>query len=150
MWMKESKALTMSVFIFRGQIPWHFSLSEINITPAAPDLELILFPLWYWPIMNAHTKQQEDKVLCLKQILLAVKPPPPWCVPFGTKAYILYDYMYPQGILWLSLGCDYEPYINAFPLSYYVALVKGICFLIINWFYEVYITYHLYINYILL
>ena len=30
--------------------------------PAAPDLELILFPLWYRPIMNAHTKQQQDKV----------------------------------------------------------------------------------------
>ena len=31
-------------------------------TTAAPDLELILFPLWYWLIMNAHTKQQQDKV----------------------------------------------------------------------------------------
>ena len=38
-------------------------LSKINISPAAPDLELMLFPLWYWPIMNAHTKQQQDKVL---------------------------------------------------------------------------------------
>ena len=33
-----------------------------NISPAAPDLELILFPLWYWLIMNACTKQQEDEV----------------------------------------------------------------------------------------
>ena len=52
----------MSVSIFRGQIPWHFSLSKNNISPAAPDLELILAPLWYWPIMNIHTKQQQDKV----------------------------------------------------------------------------------------
>ena len=59
--MKALKALTMSVSIFRGQISWCFSLSENNISPAAPDLELILFPLWYWPIMNIHTKQQ-DKV----------------------------------------------------------------------------------------
>ena len=60
--MKASKALTMSVSVFRGQISWRFSLSKSNISPAAPDLELILFPLWYWPIMNAHTKQQQDKV----------------------------------------------------------------------------------------
>ena len=60
--MKASKALTVSMSVFRGRIPWHFSLSEINISPAAPDLELILFPLWYWPIMNAHTEQQQDKV----------------------------------------------------------------------------------------
>ena len=61
-WMKESKALTVSVSIFRGRISWCFSLSKNNISPAASDLELILFPLWYWPIMNAHTKQQQDKV----------------------------------------------------------------------------------------
>ena len=59
--MKASKALTVSVSVFRGWILWHFSLSKNNISPAAPDLELILFPLWYWPIMNSHTKQQ-DKV----------------------------------------------------------------------------------------
>ena len=60
-WMKASKALTVSVSVFRGQISWRFSLSKNNISPAAPDLELILFPLWYWPVMNAHTNQQ-DKV----------------------------------------------------------------------------------------
>ena len=60
--MKASKALTVSVSVFRGWILWHFLLSKINISPAAPGLELILFPLWYWPIMNAHTKQQQDKV----------------------------------------------------------------------------------------
>ena len=60
--MKASKALTVSVSIFRGRILWRFSLSKNNISPAAPDLELVLFPLWYWPIMNAHTKQQQDKV----------------------------------------------------------------------------------------
>ena len=59
--MKALKALTMSVSVFRGRIPWHFSLSKNNISPAAPDLELILVPLWYWPIMNTHTKQQQDK-----------------------------------------------------------------------------------------
>ena len=57
--MKVSKALTVSMSIFRGQIMWRFSLSKNNISPAAPDLELILFQLWYWPIMNAHTKQQQ-------------------------------------------------------------------------------------------
>ena len=60
-WMKASKVLTVSVSIFRGRILWHFSFSK-NISPAALDLELILCPLWYWPIMNAHTKQQQDKV----------------------------------------------------------------------------------------
>ena len=52
----------MSVSVFRGWISWRFSLSKNNISPAVPDFELILFPLWYWPIMNAHTKQQQDKV----------------------------------------------------------------------------------------
>ena len=56
------KAPTVSMSVFRGQILWCFSLSKSNISPAAPDLELILFPLWYRPIMNAHTKQQQDKV----------------------------------------------------------------------------------------
>ena len=39
-----------------------FHFQKNNISPAVPDLELILFPLWYWPIMHAHTKQQQDKV----------------------------------------------------------------------------------------
>ena len=43
--MKTSKALTVSVSIFRGQIPWCFSLSKNDISPAAPDLELMLFLL---------------------------------------------------------------------------------------------------------
>ena len=60
--MKVSKALTVSVSVFRGQISSHFSLSKNNISPAAPDLELILFPLLYWAIMNTHTKQQQDKM----------------------------------------------------------------------------------------
>ena len=62
MWMKASKALTVSMSVFRGQILWLFSPFKINIAPVAPDLEHILLPLWYWPIMNAHTKQQQDKV----------------------------------------------------------------------------------------
>ena len=84
--MKASKALTVSVSVFRGQISWRFSLSKNNISPAAPDLELILFPLWYWPVMNAHTKQQQDKVF--ETDLLTVNPPR--CVPFGTKSYTYY------------------------------------------------------------
>ena len=60
--MKALKALNVSVSVFRGRIPWPFLPFKINIVPAAPDLELILFPLLYWPIMNAHTKQQQDKV----------------------------------------------------------------------------------------
>ena len=31
---------------FQGQISWRFSLSKNYISPAVPDLELILFPLW--------------------------------------------------------------------------------------------------------
>ena len=57
--MKASKALTVSMSVFRGQIPWRFSLSK-NISPAAPDLELTLFLLW--PVMNTHkaTTRQSD------------------------------------------------------------------------------------------
>ena len=51
---------TMSLSVFRGWIPWQFSLSKINIFPAAPDLELILYLLWYWPVMNAHTKTRQS------------------------------------------------------------------------------------------
>ena len=57
--MKASKALTVSVSVFRGRISWRFSLSK-NISPAAPDLELILFPLWYWPIMKAHAQSNNE------------------------------------------------------------------------------------------
>ena len=69
--MKASKALTVSVSIFRGQISWQFSLSKNNISPAASDLELILFhcnadQLW------THT-QSNNKTKCLKWILLTVK-----------------------------------------------------------------------------
>ena len=51
------RACPFSGVEFRGT----FHLNFFN-SPAAPDLELILFPLWYWPIMNAHKKQQQDKV----------------------------------------------------------------------------------------
>ena len=56
------KALTVSMSVFRGWILWRFSLSKNKISPAAPDLELVLFLLWFWPIMNTHTKQQQDKL----------------------------------------------------------------------------------------
>ena len=83
-WMKASKLLTVSVSVFRGQISWRFSLSKNNISPAASDLELILFvPLWYWPIMNAHTKQQQDKVF-QTDFIDSQKSDPPICAPFGT------------------------------------------------------------------
>ena len=72
--MKASKALTVSVSVFRGQIPWRFSLSK-NISPAAPDLELILFLLWYWPVMNTHKATTRQ---CLKQILTVKNPTPPF------------------------------------------------------------------------
>ena len=74
--MKASKALTVSVSVFRGRISGRFSLSKNNISPAAPDLELILFPLWYWPIMNAHTKQQQDKVFEMDFIDCQKSDPP--------------------------------------------------------------------------
>ena len=73
----------MSVSLFRGRIPWRFSLSKNNISPAAPDLELILSPLWYWPIMNAHTKQQQDK-LFETRFYWQSKVRPPIYIPFGT------------------------------------------------------------------
>ena len=82
--MKASKALTVSVSVFRGRISWRFSLSKNNIFPAAPDLELILFPLWYWPVMNAHTKQQEDSVWNI--FYWQSKIWPHICAPFGTKS----------------------------------------------------------------
>ena len=56
------KVLTVSVSVFRGGISWRFHF-QFFLSQCAPDLELILFPLWYWPIMNAHTKQQQDKGL---------------------------------------------------------------------------------------
>ena len=57
---------------FRGA--FHFQKKK---SPAAPDLELILFPLWYWPIMNAHTKQQQDKVF-QKDFIDSQKSDPPF------------------------------------------------------------------------
>ena len=84
MWIKALKALTMSVSVFRGHILWLISLSKINIAPAAPDLEFILFPLWYWPTTNAHTKQQQDKVF--ETDFIESKIGPPICAPFGTKS----------------------------------------------------------------
>ena len=94
MYVNESiKSTHVSMSVFRGRIPWCFSLSEINISPAAPDLELILFPLWYWPIMNTHTHthththtKQQDKVF-ETDFLLTVKNPTPICTNFGTKSY---------------------------------------------------------------
>ena len=82
--MKASKVLTMSMSVFKGQISWRFSLSKNNISPVAPDLELILFPLWHWPIMNAHTKQQQDSVW--NRFYWQSKIRPPICAPFGTKS----------------------------------------------------------------
>ena len=94
MWMKASKALTMIMPVFRGRIPWSFSLSKINIAPAAPDLELILFPLWYWPIMKTHTKQQ-DKVF-ETDFIGSQNPHPPQCAPSGTK-WVSHIYIYGGG-----------------------------------------------------
>ena len=75
---------------FRGRISWRFSLSKNNISPAAPDLELILFPQWYWPIMNAHTKQQQDKVFETDFInTMMVKNLTPHLCTIGTKSYKL-------------------------------------------------------------
>ena len=85
--------------VFRGQIPWRFSISKINIAPAAPDLELILFPLWYWPIMNAHTMQQQDKMF-ETDFIGSQNPYPTQCAPFVTKSYI-YIYIYIQ-LLYIS------------------------------------------------
>ena len=65
MYMNESiKSTHRERVHFQGlnSVALFISLSKNNISPAAPDLELILFSLWYWPIMNTHTKQQQDKV----------------------------------------------------------------------------------------
>jgi len=40
--------------------------------------------------MNAHTKQQEDKVF-ETDFIGSQKPHPPRCAPFGTKSYIYYN-----------------------------------------------------------
>ena len=37
--------------------------------------------------MNAHTKQQQDKVF-EKDFIDSQPPPSPFCAPFGTKSYI--------------------------------------------------------------
>ena len=120
--MKASKALAVSVSVFRGRISWRFSLSKKNISPAAPDLELILFPLWYWPIMNAHTKQQQDKVFEMDFIdfkhfvllLLCVcihnwsvsQSDPPICAPFGTKSTTVVVILLPDDELYLPPSND--------------------------------------------
>ena len=62
------------------------ALSKNNISPAAPDLELILFPLWYWPIMNTHTKQQDT---VFETDFIDNQKSDPICAPFGTKSYII-------------------------------------------------------------
>ena len=72
--------------VFRGRISWHFSLSKNYISPAAPDLELILFPLWYWPIMNAHKATTRQNVS--NGFYWQSKIWPPICSPFGTKSYL--------------------------------------------------------------
>ena len=87
--MKASKVLTVSVSVFRGRISWCFSLSKNNISPAVPDLELILFPLWYWPIMNAHTKQQQDKVF-ESDFTDSQKSDPPFVHLLALSIYMIY------------------------------------------------------------
>ena len=66
---------SMALFTFKNL---YFSTS--------PHLELILFPLWYWPMMNAHTKQQQDKVF--ETDFIESKTWPPICAPFGSKSRI--------------------------------------------------------------
>ena len=64
--MKASKVFTLSVSVFRGRISWRFSLSENNISPAVPDLELIKSHIVSTVILTnyerTYTKQQQDKV----------------------------------------------------------------------------------------
>ena len=99
--MKALKVLTVSMSIFRGQISWCFSLSKNNISPAAPDLELILFPQWYWPIMNTHTKQQQDKVFQTDFIdSQKSDPPPPFALAHNLPEALSYTILrYWQAIL---------------------------------------------------
>ena len=88
--MYVNKSIGSTHCAFRGQNPWRFSLLKITISPAAPDLELILFPQWYWPIMNAHTKQQQDKVFETDFInTMMVKNLTPHLCTIGTKSYKL-------------------------------------------------------------
>ena len=82
-WMKALKVLTMSVSIkgiFSSHIPWRFLLSKNNISPADPDLELVLFSLWYWT--NYECTHKVTTSQCLKQILLTVRNPTPHLLTF--------------------------------------------------------------------
>ena len=71
---------------FQGSNFVNFSLSKNNIFPAASDLELILFPLWYWPVMNAHTKQQQDKVF-QTDFIDSLKSDPPFAHLLALSHY---------------------------------------------------------------
>ena len=114
--MKASKALTVSVSFFRGRILWHFSLSKTNIAPATPDLEPILFPLWYWPIMNKHITQQ-DKVFETDFIGSRNPHPPPHIAHLLALSHIMpyknYDY-----VLMLSLQNQLYSVDEGWALSY--------------------------------
>ena len=96
--MKASKALNVSVSFFRGRILRHFSLSKTNIAPATPDLERILFPLWYWPVMNKHITQQQDKVFETDFIGSQTPPPPPHIAHLLALSHI-YIYKMPYKIM---------------------------------------------------
>ena len=47
--------------------------------------------------MNAHTKQQQDKVF--QTDFIDSQKPPPICAPFGTKNYI-YGFFFSAGPNW--------------------------------------------------
>ena len=66
--MKASKALNVSVSIFRGQIPWHFSLSKIGCSRFGIDIV---------STVNAHAKLQQHK-LFETDFIDSQKPDPPF------------------------------------------------------------------------
>ena len=68
-----------------------FHFQKICISPAAPDLELILFPLWYWPITNAHTKQQQDKVF-ETDFIDSQKSDPPFAHLLALSLVVFYQH----------------------------------------------------------
>ena len=100
--MKASKALTVSMSILRGRIWWRFSLSKINIAPAAP----CCFP-FDTDQLSTHTKQQQDKVF-ETDFIGSQNPPPPHDAHLLALSHIyiyIYKYCYKQCVLKL---CRHE------------------------------------------
>ena len=59
----------------------------------------ILFPLWYWPIMNAHTKRQQDKVFQM-DFIDSQKSNPPFAHLLALSHYMCIHRHFIRGRVW--------------------------------------------------